>query len=625
MAGYAGKIMVVDLTNKTIIYKPLEEELISTYIGGRGINSKLVYDGLKDKTDPLGPDNIIVFGAGPLVGTIAPAAGRYTVSSKSPLTGLFADSNSGGHFGPELKFAGIDHLIITGKSDTPVYLYIQNDKAELKPASFLWGRDTWETEDLIRHQLGDSRIQVASIGQAGENRVRMACIINNKSRAAGRAGLGAVMGSKNLKAVAVRGSGMVNVAHMDRLKILTKEFSEKIKKEFSYTMMSEYGTQNFTMGTNVLGALVIRNWAESADYNHFDKVNPMAIRKKHYIKRKGCFSCPIACGHICEVKEGEFAGEKGGGLEHGVTTPFGVGCGISDTNSYIRFNNDCNRYGIDALEFGLMMGSVIDWMNHGLINTSDTNGIELGWGDYNGVLKLLEATVNRQGFGDILAKGSIKAAEMVGGNALSYLNHIKGMNWGADDVRPFKGYLLSLATSTRGADHLRGMPTEEIFYSLIDPTKATSYDKAALVIHYQRINTLADATGICKFATKSLLQAVGIEDMMDLYTAVTGRKMDLTCFIRAADRIYNLERHMHAQEGITRENDLPIGKWANEPVQNGPFKGERIDLESFNKLLDEYYQLRGWNTETGTPYPQSILKPMFYTGSSDSQLRGGLW
>ncbi len=608
MTGYTGKIMLVDLTDKTITYKPMEEELISTYLGGRGINSKLVYDGLKENIDPLSPENVLVFGVGPLVGTIAPAAGRYTVSSKSPLTGLFADSNSGGHFGPELKFAGIDHLVITGKSDAPVYLYIQNNKAELKSASDLWGLNTWETEDLIRHHLGDSRVQVASIGQAGENLVRMACIINNKSRAAGRAGLGAVMGSKNLKAIAVRGYGAVNVVHMDRLKSLTKEFSEKIKKEFSYTLMSQYGTQNFTMGTNVLGALVIRNWSQSADYNHFDKVNPVTIRKKHYMKQKGCFSCPIACGHICEVKEGEFAGEKGGGLEHGVTTPFGIGCGISDTNSYIRFNNDCNRYGIDALEFGLMIGSVIDWFNHGLINGSTTNGIDLEWGDYNGVLKLLKATVYRQGFGDILAMGSIKAAEMVGKNALSYLNTIKGMSWGADDVRPFKGYLLSLATSTRGADHLRGMPTEEVFYSVFDPLKATSYDKAALVIHYQRINTLADAMGMCKFATKSLLQAIGIEDMLNFYNAATGKKLDLAPFIKAADRIYNLERHMHAQEGITRKDDLPVGKWINEPIHNGPFKGEHIDLVSFNRLLDDFYQLRGWNIQTGNPDIQTIFK-----------------
>ncbi len=607
MGGFSGKMLHVDLTKRTIDHSHTDFELVSKFIGGRGINSKLVYDGLMQNTDPLGPENILVFGAGPLVGTLAPAAGRYTVSSKSPLTGLFSDSNSGGHFGPELKFAGIDHLIITGRSDAPVYLFIENNQAELRSASHLWGLDTWETEDLIRRELGDTHIQVASIGQAGENLVRMACIINNKSRAAGRTGLGAVMGSKNLKAVAVRGTGTVVVADMERLKILTKEFSEKIKKEFSYTMMSEYGTQNFTMGTNVLGALVIRNWSQSADYDHFDKVNPVAIRKKHYVKRKGCFACPIACGHVCEIKEGEFAGERGGGLEHGVTTPFGIGCGISDTNAYIRFNNNCNRYGIDALEFGLIMGSVIEWYNNGLINKSDTNGIEIGWGDHHGVLKLLDATVYRQGFGDILAMGSLKAAKTVGGNALSYLNHIKGMTWGADDVRPFKGYLLSLATSTRGADHLRGMPAEEVFYSLLDPAKATSYDKASLVIHYQRINTLADATGICKFATKSLLQAIGIEDMLDFFYAVTGKDMNISNFVRAADRIYNLERLMHVRDGVTRQADLPVGKWVNEPIKDGPFKGERINLESFNKLLDEYYRLRGWDINTGSPDPQSVL------------------
>ncbi|MCG6912058.1 MAG: aldehyde ferredoxin oxidoreductase family protein [Deltaproteobacteria bacterium] len=606
MAGFSDKTMQVDLSKETIDYGEMDAELISKFVGGRGYNSKLVFDRLQPDTGPLDPANVIVFGAGPLVGTVAPAAGRYTVSSKSPLTGLFADSNSGGHFGPELKFAGFDHVVVTGRSATPVYLYIHDGHAELRPASHLWGLDTWETEDAIRRELGDERVQVATIGQAGENRVRFACIINNKHRAAGRAGLGAVMGSKNLKAVAVRGSGTVAVADMEKLKRLSQTFSKKIKKAFSYTLMAEYGTQNFTMGTHAIGAMVIRNWSQSANYDQFDKVSPMAIRRKHYVKRKGCFSCPIACGHVCTVKDGEYAGERGGGLEHGVTTPFGIGCDISDTNAYVHYNNICNRYGIDALEFGLMMGAVIEWHNDKLVRPPDTNGIALGWGDYHGIFKLLEATVKREGFGDILAMGSLKAAESVGGNALSYLNHIKGMNWGADDVRPFKGYLLSLATSTRGADHLRGMPLEEIFYSAIDPAMATSYDKAPLVIQYQRVNTLADATGFCKFATQSFFQAVGLDDMLHFFKAATGNDMNPTEFIKAADRIYNLERLMHVRDGLTRQSDLPVGKWADEPIQDGPFEGERVDLDRFNKLLDDYYALMGWDVTTGAPDPRSV-------------------
>jgi aldehyde:ferredoxin oxidoreductase len=247
------------------------------------------------------------------------------------------------------------------------------------------------------------------------------------------------------------------------------------------------------------------------------------------------------------------------------------------------------------------MGAVIEWFNNGLINESDLGGIRMEWGNYKGILDLLEAAVNRHGFGEILAEGCVGAAEAVGKNASSYLNHIKGMSWGADDVRPFKGYMLSLATSTRGADHLRGMPIEEIYYALIDPNKATSYEKAALVIHYQRINTLADAVGVCKFATKSLFQAIGIEDILILYNAVTGKDMNLDDFVKSSDRIYNLERLMHTNEGISRKDDMPCGKWANEPIQNGPFKGERIDFNSFNRMLDEYYKLRGWNIETGAP------------------------
>ncbi|MBI9086047.1 MAG: aldehyde ferredoxin oxidoreductase family protein [Desulfobacterales bacterium] len=601
MAGYVGNIMHVDLTRQTVTCSPLPSAFIDGFIGGRGINSKLVHDGLGENIDPLGPENLLVFGVGPLVGTLAPGAGRYTVSSKSPLTGLFADANAGGHFGPELKFAGIDHLIITGKLAAPGYLYISNGRAEFRPADHLWGLDTWQTEDRLRRELGDNRLQVAAIGPAGENRVRMACIINNKSRAAGRTGLGAVMGAKRLKAVVVRGTGAVRVANPEALKRLTRELTGKIKKAFSYALMSEYGTQNFTMGTNFLGALVIRNWSGSADFDQYKRVSPQLIRKKHYVKRKGCFACPIACGHLCEVRDGEFAGERGGGLEHGVTTPFGIGCGISDTNAFVRFNNNCNRYGVDALEFGLMMGAVMEWSQKGLVSRADLGGRSLTWGDYHGVLQLLDDTVQRQGFGAVLALGSLKAAEIVGGDAASYLNHIKGLSWGADDVRPFKGYALSLATSTRGADHLRGMPTEEIFYSVTDPAKAISYDKADLVIHYQRINTLADALGLCKFTTQSLLQAVGLEDMSAIYHAVTGEEKSMAALIRAADRIYDLERMMHVRDGVTREDDLPRGKWAHEPVQDGPFKGEFFDKALFNRMLDDYYRRRGWDVATGAP------------------------
>ena len=605
MAGYVGTVLYVDLTRQAIIRRPLPAALVDGYLGGRGINSRLVYDALTPDLDPLGPGNPLVFGAGPLVGTPAPGAGRYTVSSKSPLTGLFADANAGGHFGPELKFAGFDHLVITGALATPGYLYVADGKAEIRPAQHLWGLDTWQTEDQLRHDHGDDRLQVACIGPAGENRVRMACIINNKSRAAGRTGLGAVMGAKRLKAVAVRGTGAVPVADPEAILRLTAALTRRIKAAFSYALMSEYGTQNFVMGTNFLGALVIRHWSRAVDFDQYRQVCPETIRKKHYVKRKGCFACPIACGHLCEVRDGEFAGERGEGLEHGVTTPFGIGCGISDTNTFIRFNNLCNRYGVDALEFGLLTGAAMEWFEKGLITPSDLDGRALEWGDHRGVLQLLEDTVRRQGFGAVLALGGVKAAEQVGGDAAASLNHVKGLSWGADDVRPFKGYALALATSTRGADHLRGMPTEEIFYSVTDPSKALSYDKADLVILYQRLNTLADALGLCKFTTQSLLQAVGLEDMAAVYHAVTGREKQTVDLVLAADRIYDLERAMHVKDGVTRRDDLPQGKWAEEPVPDGPFRGERLDKDAFNRMLDDFYRKRGWDVATGAPRPSS--------------------
>ncbi|MFH0729290.1 MAG: aldehyde ferredoxin oxidoreductase family protein [Pseudomonadota bacterium] len=606
MKGYVGRIAHVDLVSGHIEYHHLEPELISKYIGGRGINSAILFNTFQYGEEPLSPGTPIVFGVGPLVGTMAPSAGRSTISSKSPMTGLFGDANVGGRFGPALKFAGFDHLIVTGRSETPVYLFIRNKKVEIRSAAALWGHDTWHTEDTIRAELKNDRVEVACIGRAGENLVAMACIITNKSRAAGRSGMGAVMGSKKLKAVAVLGEGSISVADPQRLKEITVGLIRKIQKAYSYPLLSEYGTQHFT-ATNYLGAFVIRNYSQSHRFETYSKVSPSAIRKKHYKGREACFACPIACGHHCEVKKGEFAGEKGGGLEHGCTTPFGVGCGNDNTGSFVRFNNQCNRYGIDAVEFGSLLGAVIEWYRNGLITQFDLGGYTLDWGDYRGMLRLLDETANLEKFGRILAKGSVQAAGIVGKNAESYLSHGKKMSFAADDVRPFKGYALSLATATRGADHLRGIPIEEIFYSVTDTKRAISYDKAPMVIYYQNMNTLADALGVCKFNTKAMLQAIGIEEMVALYQAVTGLEFAVSDFIQVADRIYDLERMMLAYEGVTRKDDILIGKFMLEPVQDGPFKGQRIELAKFNELLDDYYRLRGWNVETGNPESCEIL------------------
>ncbi|MBI2877551.1 MAG: aldehyde ferredoxin oxidoreductase family protein [Candidatus Tectomicrobia bacterium] len=611
MYGWAGAVLWVDLTAGKISKRPLERQLAEDYLGGRGINSRLLFQLVQPGTDGLSPENVLIFGNGPVVGTIAPSCCKLTVSAMSPLTGILGDANVGGEFPPVLRWAGYDHIVVTGRAPEPVYLWIDDDRVALRPARHLWGKDTWQTLRAIREELGDPTLEVLSIGQAGENLVRFACIISKLHRAAGRTGMGAVMGSKNLKAVAVRGSGSVRVARPREFVEHVRELTRRIQHNPFYSTFSTYGTSSLMQATSLSGTMVVRNWQQSGEFRGIDQVNHEVLARDYYTKSVACFACPMHCSHHFEVKEGPFAGEKGGGMEYGAGGYFGPLFDNPYTPSLFKCLNLLNQYGMDSMDTAAALAAAFEWYEQGLIGPADTDGLELRWGNYEAIIELLHRVARRQGLGHLLAEGPLNAAKEIGRGAEKVLSHAKGLCWAGDDYRVMKGSALAAATSTRGGDLERGLPAAEYFgmspeeslrrYGTESASLPTSYDKAGIVYLCEAVATAADCLQVCKFNTEYFNQEMGLQEMATLFSLATGVELDREGLIQAADRVYNVERAFLVREGITRADDHLKGRWGEEPVPSGPYQGERIDPEKFEGMLDEYYRLRGWDPATGIP------------------------
>jgi len=610
MYAWAGTILRVDLSSGQIEKEPLDENLRRNYIGGRGINSKILYDEVGPDVGALDPENRLIYGTSPLVGTSCPSANRCTITAKSPYTDILGDGNVGGHFSPELKFAGYDHIVFQGRAEKPVYLWIDNDHVELRDAGHLWAKDTRETERMIKEDVGDSRIQISSIGQAGENLVNFACVMVNLYRAAGKTGMGAVMGSKNLKAVAVRGAKGVKVAKPEIFSKLSRNLVERIKKNPVYSNFSTYGTIAFEVATNEIGFLNVKNYQRGGEYDKIKRLSHEAIAKKHYVKNMSCFNCPNHCSHLYRVKEGPYAGLVGGGFEYTNICTGGSNWDVSYVPALLKLDDLCDRFGLDTWTFGCVIAHAMDWYENGIITRKDTDGIDLKWGNHEAVIEMFHKIIKKEGFGALLANGSTKAAKEIGKGAEYYVSHSKGLPMAGDDVRPLKGYALCVATGTRGGDHLRGLVSSEFWgdqelaeqvFGYKEAGIPTSYNKARAAIIAQDMCTLADCLQICKWSTQWVGSEIGIEDMRELFCAATGIDMNEENTFKVADRVWNLERAYLVREGITRKDDALEGKFGVEPVPNGPYKGEKIDKDKFKIMLDDYYERRGWDKETGTP------------------------
>jgi aldehyde:ferredoxin oxidoreductase len=611
--GWAGRILRVDLSSGTVGAETLPLPLAASYLGQAGVNAKILYDAVAPGLDPFSPENPLIFGVGPLGGTMAPCSGRFTVTSKSPLTGIFGDSNCGGHWGPELKFAGFDHIIVTGRADRPVYLWIRDDRVEVRDARHLWGRTTWETEDLIKQELAQPTAQIASIGPAGENRVRIAGIISNLCRAAARTGLGAVMGSKNLKAVAVLGSRGVRVAQPARFGETVAECVEAIRKDPLYDVAVNFGTSAITGLAQLLGFLPTRNFREST-FEGAEDLRGEALLEEHVAKHKGCFNCPVSCSRYYRVTDGPYTGTAGEGPEYESIAALGSKCGNRDLPAILKANTLCNELGLDTISAGNAIAWAMEAYERSLLDCFPGEGPT--WGDSAAVIECLRKIAGRRGLGDLLAEGAYRAAERVGG--LDFVVHSKKMDYPAVDVRGTKGMALAFSISPRGGDHLKGLPLYEVAPELyradireelgidVSPDYWLRYDtKPDLIRWHEDWHCVVDSLGLCK------LEGIAIKPLKPrhfaaLFSAATGVELGIEEMRRAGERIWNLERMFGVREGIRRRDDYPPKRLLEEPISTGPSAGERLTREDYGRMLDEYYALRGWEAESGIPTPETL-------------------
>ncbi len=621
MYGWAGTILRVDLGSGTIERHLMDEHLCKNFVGGRGISAKLLFDEVGPEIEPLSPHNKLIFSCGPLSGTSAPSPARFHVTGKSPLTGIMGNSNAGGYFGPAMKRAGLDHLVIQGKAQEPVYLWINGDKIEIKSARHLWGKNIREAEAHIKEELGDRRVRVAAIGQAGENLVSIANIIHEE-RSASRTGMGAVMGSKNLKAVAIRGTKDVPLFDPDGFNRLAKEFQQRIAKSDKYEHFRKNGGSTGTYATNKAGFLAIRNFQQTGGFEGIENFNPKNVAPQFYLSNKPCFKCPIGCGKKFEVKEGPYAGEWGNKIEEGAFTPLGPVCGNDNIASVFKMNNMGNQLGLDLIEFASGMAVVMEWYEKGIVTEKDLDGIQLTWGNHEAMAKMMEKVAFRQGVGDVLAEGIVKASRQFGKEAETYVSHSKGMVMGGVDSRIMKGTSLGFATSTRGACHLTALvPVEfpafpvmtkeeaEVKFGTAEVMDPSSYNKASPLIYYQHKSLMCDLFQVCKFllglgtGTKDF----SFDNLYTLFYLATGVKVNEEIMLTVAERVHNVERAYSCREGLDRKDDRLIGKWAEEPVPNGPHKGEKLDPQKWEQMLDHYYDLRGWD-RNGIPTKEKLNK-----------------
>ncbi len=594
MKGWIGKILRVDLTKGEWKAEDLDRNLAIKFIGGRGLGSKILYDEIDPKVDPLSPGNKLILATGPLTGTSASAAGRYMAITKSPLTGTIACSNSGGHFGAELKFAGFDLIIIEGKAKEPIYLFIEDGKVEFKDAKHLWGKTTHEATDQILAET-DMDAKVACIGPAGEKLVRFACIVNDKHRAAGRSGVGAVMGSKNLKAVAVKGSGSVLIANKEAFRNATLDGFQKVKANpVTSGGLPTYGTAILVNVINQHGLFPTRNFQEGV-FEGAEKISGETIAEQILIRNRACFACPIACGRVTKSSHPKYA-YSGEGPEYESDWSLGACCGVDQVDAIGKANYLCDTLGLDPISAGVTIACAMELFQRGILTPKEV-GRTLYFGDADAMVEMVRATGYREGFGDLLAEGSYRLAERFGHP--EYSMSVKKQEFPAYDGRGAQGMGLQYATSNRGACHVRGyMISPEIMGvpQKLDPFETE--EKAGWNKAFQDTTAIVDSSGVCLFNTF----AIGAPEILEYLKAATGIEMTLEELMKAGERIWNLERLFNLKAGITGKEDRLPDRLVKEPLPAGPAKGQVVHLD---KMLPEYYELRGWDKE-GVPTQEKL-------------------
>lgn len=602
MYGWNGKLLRVDLTSRTISVEDIDPRIAKDFIGGRGLAIRYLYDEMDSRVDPLSPENMMVFATGPLTATPVPTGNRYMVVTKSPLTGALTCSNSGGTFPTEMKRTGFDLIIFEGKAKEPVYLWINNDQVEIRSASHIWGKSTHVTEDIVLEET-NPKAKVACIGPAGERQVKIASIMNDKHRAAARSGVGAVMGSKNLKAVAARGTQQVALAEPKKTRGLCRKVQTEVNRDVKKgSSLREYGTAYVPVVTNEIGILPTRNFQTGV----FDKVEGITghvLTERYLVRAKPCFGCPIACGRMTRVEDPVYGGE-GEGPEYETIAALGSACGVGNLAAITKANYLCNELGLDTISMGATISCAMELYEKGYLPEEDI-GMRLHFGDADAMIEMVKLTGEREGFGDLLAEGSYRLAAKY--DHPEYSITAKKLEFPGYDPRGSKGMGLLYATSNIGASHMAGdLAYMEVFGvpKKLDPLVIEK--KSWYIKHFEDIFAIIDATGLCVFLSIRYLLDPTFEVMptrlMELINYVTGVGYTMDSLLEAGDRIYNLERMFLVRAGFSRVDDTLPPRMLEEPMPEGPARGHVVEL---GEMLDEFYSLRGWD-ENGVPTQEKL-------------------
>jgi aldehyde:ferredoxin oxidoreductase len=623
MNGWMGTILRIDLSHERIVKEALGEEFAAKYAGGRGFNAKVLFDEVKPGIDPLSPDNKLILGVGPCNGTLVPGSSRLTISAKSPLSGSIGDSNCAASLGARLKYAGYDMVIIEGKAKRPVYLWIDDENVELREAKQVWGKTIQATRMALEREIGDPDISVIAIGPAGENMVRFACIIADLGRAAGRTGMGAVMGSKNLKAVAVRGTKGVKVAQRKQLEEVAQELRQGwIAAEGMLERFAAIGTLAYLRALNdTFGTLPTRNYRQGT-FEEFESISD-EYWQKHFLKNRSCFLCPTPCDHIYVIDKGRFAGTWGSGIQVDKPQMYGANIGVSDPEVAIKASALSNDYGVDADEMGGIIAYAMECFEKGILTAEDSGGLRIEWGNGSTALKLIEMTTYREGIGDIFAEGIKKASAQIGKGSEKYALQVKGIGMDTYELRGHKAWALGAAVSSRGAEHAHTIVRAELSSPPgargFDPVRGEVLDeydkrvdplseagKAQMVKWYEEVRAFENCMEICDFTLRFYPKEIGLPQINSkFYNAVTGLNISDQESLRIGERIINLERAFAVREGLTRKDDTLPDRFLKEPIPDGPTKGQVVNLEP---MLDEYYQLRGWDKDSGLPTKEKLVE-----------------
>jgi aldehyde:ferredoxin oxidoreductase len=614
------KAAFVDLSTGRVEIKEIPRSLRERFLGGRGIDMYLLYTLLEPGIDPLGPDNVLLVSAGLLTGTPAPAAARTHVGGKSPLTGLVGSSNMGGFFAPELRFAGFDHLVVKGRASAPVYLWIYNGSVEIRDASELWGADSFETQESVREELDDEEIKVMTIGAAGENLVRFANVRTGPKNAGGRTGMGALMGSKKLKAIAVRGTMPIEIAHPEEALRYHKELIDFIQSSKYAEIMGHWGTMFIYDVTNSTGLVRTRNF-QANQLPDSEELECEGIEEySHGVT--ACFGCTMHCRHKYTLKEGPWKGAYAEGPEYTTLGAFGTEVGANQLHRALEGNHLVNKHGMDTLETGSMIAWAMELYENGLLPKELVGDLNLEWGNMDAVLQLVEDIAHRRGLGDVLAEGPRRAIARLGPETAYYNIQVKGMSNLHSDERPTPSLALGIATATRGADHLRSRPAIDLYHlpeavlNEIYSHEGLSGDyrdykgKPWMVFWQECLYALVDALGICKFQTVFLSPNMPKwKEYSRLLELVTGLQFTPEQLMALGERIVNVERLFNNREGAARADDTLPDRYFKEPTPLGldVVRGRFIDREKFEHMLDEYYEIHGWDTE-GRPTRETLAR-----------------